>query len=47
VAKDVFEKYRLETYKEASFKPFIIASMIFLTRMQSPVKKLEKFIAKK
>ncbi len=47
VAKEVFEKYRLETYKEASFKPFIIASMVFLTRMQSPVKKLEKIIGKK
>jgi ornithine carbamoyltransferase len=47
VAKDVFEKYRLATYSEASYKPFIIAAMIFLTRMQNPMKKLEKFIGKK
>jgi knotted carbamoyltransferase YgeW len=47
VAKDVFEKYRLATYSEASYKPFIIAAMIFLTRMQSPVKKLEKLVGKK
>jgi knotted carbamoyltransferase YgeW len=47
VAKDVFEKYRLATYAEASYKPFIIAAMVFLTRMQNPVKKLEKLIGKK
>ena len=47
VAKDVFEKYRLATYAEASYKPFVIAAMIFLTRMQNPVKKLEKVVGKK
>ncbi len=47
VAKDVFEKYRLATYAEASYKPFVIAAMIFLIRMQNPVKKLEKIVGKK
>ena len=28
VAASVFERYRIETYKEAGFKPYIIASMI-------------------
>jgi ornithine carbamoyltransferase len=32
VAKDVFEQYRLETYSEASFKPFVISAMIFLAK---------------
>ena len=32
VAKDVFEKYRLHTYQEAGFKPFVIAAMIALAR---------------
>jgi len=44
VSKEIFEKYRIHTYQEASFKPFVIASMIFLTRVQNPIEKLEKII---
>jgi knotted carbamoyltransferase YgeW len=44
VSKNVFEKYRIHTYQEASFKPFVIASMIFLTRVKNPVEKLEKIL---
>jgi knotted carbamoyltransferase YgeW len=44
VSKDVFEKYRIHTYKEASFKPFVIAAMIYLTRMENPYQTLEKII---
>jgi len=44
VSKDVFEKYRIHTYKEASFKPFVIAAMIFLTRMENPINKIEGII---
>ncbi len=29
VQNSVFERYRIETYKEAGFKPYIIAAMIF------------------
>ena len=46
VSKDVFEKSRLATYEEASFKPFVIAAIIFLTRIQKPIQRLEKFIRK-
>jgi knotted carbamoyltransferase YgeW len=46
VSKDVFEKYRIHTYKEASFKPFVIAAMIYLTRMENPVQTIEKIINK-
>jgi knotted carbamoyltransferase YgeW len=45
VSKNVFEKYRIHTYQEASFKPFVIASMIYLTRMKDPVERLEKILA--
>lgn len=38
VSAGVFEKYRLATYREASFKPFVIAAMIVLSRFQNPVK---------
>ncbi len=34
VSADVFEKYRLRTYMEASYKPFVIAAMILLTRFE-------------
>ncbi len=36
VSAGVFEKYRIPTYKEASFKPFIIAAMIVLSRFENP-----------
>ncbi len=36
VAADVFEAARLDTYREASYKPFIIAAMILLTRVTDP-----------
>jgi knotted carbamoyltransferase YgeW len=32
VSKEVFERYRLDTYREASFKPFVIAAMILMAR---------------
>jgi ornithine carbamoyltransferase len=35
VSAAVFEKYRLATYREASFKPFVIAAMIFLARVKN------------
>jgi len=44
VSKNVFDKYRLATYTEASFKPFVIAAIIFLTRMQKPSKTLRAII---
>lgn len=34
VSADVFEKYRIATYREASFKPFVIAAMILMARFQ-------------
>jgi hypothetical protein len=45
VAASVFERYRIQTYKEAGFKPFVIAALVFLTRMQQPVAKLEQIIS--
>ncbi len=44
VSKTVFEKYRLATYAEAAFKPFVIASIIFLTRIEKPLETLGKII---
>jgi len=44
VAAGVFEKYRIPTYHEASFKPFVIAALIFLTRVQDPLARLEAIV---
>ena len=44
VSAAVFEKYRIATYREASFKPFVIAAMIFLARVKSPLAALGKLI---
>jgi len=44
VSKSVFDKYRNHTYQEAGFKPFVIAAMIFMSKVADPVRKLESFI---
>ena len=36
VAASVFDRYRVPLYKEASFKPYIIAAMIFLAKTKDP-----------
>ncbi|MBN2384201.1 knotted carbamoyltransferase YgeW [bacterium] len=40
VARSVFERYRLNTYREASWKPYIIAAMMFLALFERPAQKL-------
>ncbi|MDI6757188.1 MAG: knotted carbamoyltransferase YgeW [Endomicrobiia bacterium] len=36
VSAGVFEKYRIGTYKEAGFKPFVIAAMMMACRFKDP-----------
>lgn len=40
VAASVFDRYRDPLYKQASFKPYIIAAMIFLAKVKYPAAKL-------
>ena len=40
VAATVFDRYRDPLYFEASYKPYVIAAMIFLAKFQNPVAKL-------
>jgi hypothetical protein len=47
VSKKIFEKYRLSTYAEAGFKPFVIAAIVFLTRIEKPFDTLGKLLNKK
>ncbi|RMF81051.1 MAG: knotted carbamoyltransferase YgeW [Planctomycetota bacterium] len=42
VTADVFERYRLATYREAGYKPFVIAAMMLLTRFDRPSEVLER-----
>ena len=44
VSADVFEQYRIPTYHEASYKPFVISALMFLTRLKDPGAKLEQII---
>ncbi len=44
VAKSVFERYRLHTYQEAGFKPFVIASMIFNAKVNLASEMLRSFL---
>ena len=41
VEASVFDRYRDSLYKEASYKPYIIAAMIMLAKFQNPVETLE------
>ena len=40
VDNSVFDRYIVPLYKEASYKPYIIAAMMFLARVKDPVKTL-------
>lgn len=37
----VFEKYRIKTYHEAGFKPYIIAAMMFANKIENPAEVLQ------
>ena len=41
VAAPVFDRYRAPLYKQASYKPYIIAAMIFLAKVKDPAAALE------
>lgn len=44
VTKEVFDKYKIHTYQQAGYKPFVIAAMIFLSRVQNPGNKLTELL---
>jgi knotted carbamoyltransferase YgeW len=44
VAASVFDRYRDETYMEASYKPYIIAAMILLCRSRDPSALLQRLL---
>lgn len=44
VEASVFDRYRVPLYKEASFKPYIIAAMIFTSKFRNPAEKLMELL---
>ncbi|MCC6132515.1 MAG: knotted carbamoyltransferase YgeW [Acidobacteria bacterium] len=44
VSAEVFEEYRIPTYHEASYKPFVISALMFLTRLPNPGRTLGEII---
>jgi knotted carbamoyltransferase YgeW len=44
VSQGVFEKYRIATYKEAGWKPYIIAAMILARRYAEPARVLRQLL---
>lgn len=46
VDASVFDRYRVPLYKEASFKPYIIAAMIFLAKCENPQEMIKKLAEK-
>jgi knotted carbamoyltransferase YgeW len=46
VSAEIFEKYRIETYFEARYKTYVIASMILLARVRDPISILDHLYRK-
>ncbi|MPM90114.1 putative carbamoyltransferase YgeW [bioreactor metagenome] len=44
VEASVFNRYRDPLYKEASYKPYIIAAMILLSKVKDPAEVFEELI---
>jgi knotted carbamoyltransferase YgeW len=44
VEASVFDRYRVPLYKEASYKPYVIAAMIFLSKFANPADKLKELL---
>jgi knotted carbamoyltransferase YgeW len=47
VSAEVFERYRLQTYLEAGFKPFVIAAMILVAKFEKPAAALSRMVRSK
>ena len=43
----VFEKYRIKTYHEAGYKPYIIAAMMFANKFENPAESLRNIFGRK
>jgi knotted carbamoyltransferase YgeW len=46
VAAGVFDRYRVPLYKQASHKPYVIAAMIFLSKVKCPQETLANLVSR-
>jgi ornithine carbamoyltransferase len=46
VAADVFERFRVPLYRQAGYKPYVIAAMILAARTENPAAALSGMLAK-
>jgi len=46
VCESVFDRYRVPLYKEAGYKPYIIAAMMFMSKVKNPQRTLEELAAR-
>lgn len=46
VSNEIFDRYRIETYKEAGWKPYAIAAMILAGKFENPAKVLQEILDK-
>jgi knotted carbamoyltransferase YgeW len=46
VSQEVFDSHLKDTYHQASFKPFVIMAMIWLSKFENPAEKLAELIEK-
>jgi knotted carbamoyltransferase YgeW len=44
VAASVFDRYRAPLYKEAGFKPYVIAAMMFLSKIKNPTQTFDSLL---
>lgn len=44
VAAEVFERYKVQTFTQAGYKPYVIAAMMFLTRFDNASDALERMV---
>lgn len=44
VSAEVFEQYRIATYRQASYKPFVIGALMFLMRVKDPTAKIAALV---
>jgi knotted carbamoyltransferase YgeW len=44
VTNEIFERYRIETYKQAGWKPYVIAAMILTSKFEFPANVLKKIL---
>jgi knotted carbamoyltransferase YgeW len=47
VSSLVFERFRLDTYRQAGYKPYVIAAMMFLSKAEKPAAVLSEILKKK